>query len=107
MFVEYAVVGLDLEPMFGQSALECCCGVVPGVVLGVVRGVVCGVVCGGVVEGVVLPLTADHATPAPIVSAAITTSTITSFIRTMAASFRSPPWKQVNLKEGSETAVSS
>jgi len=80
MLVEYAELELvpELEPMLGHRCVpEGCCG------LGLL-----GVDCVGL-EGVVLPLIADHATPAPIVSAAMTTSINTTFIRTMAASFRS------------------
>jgi hypothetical protein len=85
--------------MCGQLVPECCCRVVGGTVCGVV-------VEGVVVEGVVPPLTAANVTPAPIVSAAMTTSRTTSFVRTMAASFRSSPSKHRDLREGSETPVS-
>ncbi len=83
MLVEYAVLEVDpaLEPICGQLEWECrrwCC------VFGVL---VAGADFGVVVEGVLLPVTADQATPAPIVSPAMTTSITTSLIRTMAASF--------------------
>ncbi len=83
MLVEYAVPELDpeLEPMCGQLELDCCrCCCVFGVLVD-------GATFGVVVEGVVLPVTADQATPAPIVSPAMTTSITTSLSRAMAASF--------------------
>jgi len=83
MLGEYAVFEPDpeLERMCGQLEWDCCrCCCVFGVLVD-------GATFGVVVEGVVLPVTADQATPAPIVSAATTTSTTTSLSRTMAVSF--------------------
>ena len=100
MLVEYAVLELDPDPspMFGQR-WECCC--VFGAVVEGAEGVV--------LVGVAPPLTADQATPAPIVSAARTTSATRNFIRTMAASFRSSSMEarqpEKTLRKGSDLPV--